>query len=391
MEYVEAEGRPYQVCEKAGSKRVRLTIGTDYHTGRQLQREYTGRSAEEIQKKIDSSLSLSDTALQLLPEDKKLNALIQGFLAFKTLSVCTSTLKKQELNYRKHIDPYLGERSVRNIQREDVLRWQEQLQSEGRSKLTIVEAFTLLSSMMEYACHKGYLHANPCRYAVLVRRVWNDQNILNEAQLERLLITLSDQPYSSFFVFTLLLALRKGEARGLSWKQIDWERGTVCICQQGTMKQTVQPYTKTGRIRTLLMPRYAVMLLKHQRKLQEKEAEANPNWRNPDDLVFTDKDGEMLDYASVDNRFQKIVAGCGENRVSLHSLRRTTASVLAETVSMHAAQYYLGHVSAGTTLKYVYPSEKGMEHLVQTMGHYFEKRMEQAEFLRQQVEFKRTP
>ena len=246
MEYVEAEGRPYQVCEKAGSKRVRLTIGTDYHTGRQLQREYTGRSAEEIQKKIDSSLSLSDTALQLLPEDKKLNALIQGFLAFKTLSVCTSTLEKKELTYRRHIDPYLGERSVRNIQREDVLRWQEQLQREGRSEVTIIYAFNLLNSIMGFACQKGYLHTNPCRYAALLHWVENKQAVLNEVQLERLLTTLPDQPYSAFFIFTLLLALRKGEARGLSWKQIDWEKGTVCICQQGMMKQTVQPNTKTA-------------------------------------------------------------------------------------------------------------------------------------------------
>lgn len=385
MEYVEVGGRPYQVCEKDGSKRVRLTIGTDYHTGRQLQREYTGRSAEEIQKKIDSSLSLSDSAMQLLPEDKKLKALIQGFLAFKTLSVCTSTLKKQELTYRKHIDPYLGDQSVRNIQREDVLRWQERLQREGRSGFTIAEAFTLLSSMMEYACQRGYLHANPCRYAALVRRVWNDQSILNKGQLERLLKKPSDQPYSGFFVFTLLLALRKGEARGLSWKQIDWERGTVCICQQGTKKQIIQPYTKTGRIRTLLMPQYALMLLKYQRKFQEKEAKANPIWQNPNDLVFTDKDGRMLEDGSIDYHFQKIMAGCGENRVSLHSLRRTTASVLAEKVSMHAAQYYLGHASVRTTFSYVYPSEKGMEHLVQTMGDYFEKRMEQADSIRQNV------
>lgn len=59
--------------------------------------------------------------------------------------------------------------------------------------------------------------------------------------------------------------------------------------------------------------------------------------------------------------------------VSLHSLRRTTATILAENVSVIAVQYYLGHVQRGASLKYIYPSQKNFLLLVETMSKHFEK------------------
>ena len=382
-EFVTAGGRPYPVKEKAAVKRVRLTVGTDYKTGRQLQHEYTGHTAEEIQRKIDASLAMSDSDLQLLSEDKSLEALLQEYLNIKMLSVTAGTINYDRICYRKHIEPYFANYSVKSIRREDILQWQKMLLKKNMSTEHIRHIFSLMNQTMTYACQKGYVNANPCRYARLFHREQKDQSVLSEEQLEHLLIAESGHPNAGFYAVTLLLALRKGEAMGLSWKQIDWETETICINQQGR-ESRILPYTKTRRVRTLRMPQYAVKILQRQRKLQEMAESMNPNWQNPEGLIFTDKIGRMLTRESIENGFHEIMENCEGSYVTLHSLRRTTASVLAETVSMHAAQYYLGHAAAGTTLQYVYPREKDMRHLVQTMGDYFEKRMEQAAAFRPQ-------
>ena len=367
--------------KKKGSKHVKLTVGRNCLTGGQIQHDYTGKTAEEIQEKIEASRCLSDGQLHLVPEEVTLERLMQEYIRMKSLHVENRTYTDMEKMFQIRIQPYFAGRDVRTIRPEEIRAWQETLLQEGRRNNYVNQAFVFLQAAMEYGYGKGYLHCNPCRYARMVKKEAIEQHIPDECQLRTVLVTYRDHPMAGIFAIMLLLGLRIHEALGLSWKQIDFERKTVCISQQASRKRKIIPYTKTKRNRTLMMPESAILYLRREAKEQRWMAKMNPEWENPEELVFTDGQGKMYNSTKVTKVFSQMTEECGGEKITPHSLRRMAASILTETVSMHAAQYYMGHNEGRTTLKYVYPDRKDEEHMIQIMAAYYDARQEEAGWL----------
>ena len=65
-QYVTVNERLYPARKRSGKSgvQVKLTVGRNIITGRQIQHDYTGRDASEVQQRIDASRSLSDEQLQ---------------------------------------------------------------------------------------------------------------------------------------------------------------------------------------------------------------------------------------------------------------------------------------------------------------------------------------
>ena len=376
-QYVTVNERLYPARKRSGKSgvQVKLTVGRNIITGRQIQHDYTGRDASEVQQRIDASRSLSDEQLQLLPENPMIEELFERYVKAKSLVVSQGTIENISLYFRKRIQPWFGGRNVRSIRSEEIRAWQEELKAAGRCAGYIIESYQLMKDILEYGRRKAYLQTNVCHYARMVHFKTEKQEILNENQLESLLADRKEHPYYGYYAVTLLLGLRCAESLALSWNQIDWDRKTVQIRQQATKDGKIIPWTKTGRNRTLRMPETAILLLKREHRMQERLAAQNPGWDNPARLIFTDTKGGMLSYNTVQCSFAELMKNTDGPKVSLHSLRRTTASVLAENASMHAAQYYLGHVSSSSTLTYIYPNEKDQRHLADTVGNYYAKLM----------------
>lgn len=304
-ECITADGKvyPLRIRENSGkrtaSRSVRLTVGKDCRIGRQIQHIFTGKTAEEVQQEIDAACRLSDEQLQLRGEDSSLEQLAGEWLKSVDLCVRKQTGAYYRKMLRARIFPYFTGKTVRSIREGDIRAWQEKLRREGVRDNCAGNLFTILQAVMEFGCQKGYLHCNPCRYARACHAEETEQPILTEAQLYRLLVEEKEHPLAGLFAVTLLLGLRISEASGLSWKQVDLEKRTVVICQQGTAGRKIAPYTKTGRNRTLRMPESAALYFMREKERQRIQAEHNPGWSNTDDLVFTDRHGRMRLYDSV--------------------------------------------------------------------------------------------
>ena len=80
-EFVTAGGRDYPLRRKTGggpessgeTKHVRLTVGTNCRTGAQIQHDYTGKDAEEVQAKIDASRAWETIRRIICDKRKNLN------------------------------------------------------------------------------------------------------------------------------------------------------------------------------------------------------------------------------------------------------------------------------------------------------------------------------
>ena len=153
--------------------------------------------------------------------------------------------------------------------------------------------------------------------------------------------------YFRLATFMLLTGARVGEACGLKWDAVDLEKGFVRIIKrvrwdQKTKHPFLEDVTKTSQSARLLM-----LSKKLKNILREMKEEAQ------NDLVFTDRKGELLKYNAVQSSFN---AGFMALRLpwrSTHICRHTFATIaLMETKNLSAVQASLGHTEQRVTQKY---------------------------------------
>lgn len=363
------------IRSKAGreyiNKHVKITVATDFYSGRQIQHDYTGKTNFEVQAKIDDSTRLSDEQLNLTANELTLRQLVGEYVNYKKNFVCGDSLAIIVRICEKYIFPRIGDIKIKKLTRADIIHLQNDIHAVSVAKTIETRAFYIIKNVMDYACRRGYLSCNPCIRAKLRHFREPEQTILNNDQLYKIIVTEKDSPYANFFAVILFMALRVGEALGLSWDQINWDRKTVIISQQCKVSGELQKSTKTKVNRCITVPECALLYLKRQKEIQDQQKSSNPNWNNPNNLVFTDLDGKPFGRGATLYAFKRIMRDTSNPKVTLHSLRRTMASILAENVSIRSSQYYLGHVSQKTSIRYVYPSIKNVEHLVYTMDQHF--------------------
>jgi integrase len=134
--------------------------------------------------------------------------------------------------------------------------------------------------------------------------------------------------------------LRQGEAAGLRWDRVDFERGFIQI------DRSYDGPTKSFHERVV--------------PLSPELAERLKRWRlatgaTSKGLVVT-LDGEPIPASTSDfgKRARRVSRQAGIEPVTFHQLRHTYASYLAERASPFEVQRALGHAHIDTTMRYVH-------------------------------------
>ncbi len=125
-----------------------------------------------------------------------------------------------------------------------------------------------------------------------------------------------------------LRGLRRGEAAGLRWIDVDLAAGVVMICQQrityGSVTVDGPPKTAASR-RTIALDRTTVVLLREH--LRRQGAQARAAGTRPPAYVFTDMAGQPLNPDYLARRFKSLVDASGLPPVRLHDLRHGAATL----------------------------------------------------------------
>jgi integrase len=154
----------------------------------------------------------------------------------------------------------------------------------------------------------------------------------------------------------LLEGMRRGEALGLRWQDVNWDRGTAHIVQSvraGIAKgeAIIQPRTKTqSGSRTVRLTARTIAALRHHRSAQAECRLAAVTWCDHDLIVCTSK-GTPVNPANVRRSFDLIVKRAALPRITPHGLRHTHATMLlGQGVPAKVVSERLGHASIGVTL-----------------------------------------
>ncbi len=151
----------------------------------------------------------------------------------------------------------------------------------------------------------------------------------------------------------LVTGLRRGEAVGLRWEDVDLEGRCLFVVQQITEVRgravLGTPKTKRGT-RLVPLDDATVDQLRDHREAQQLEKSAwGPAW-NDHGFVFTREDGRHLRPEYVTRHFLTLASGAGLPVIRLHDLRHTNASLaLAAGVELKVVSERLGHSTTTIT------------------------------------------
>jgi len=141
--------------------------------------------------------------------------------------------------------------------------------------------------------------------------------------------------------------LRRGEAFGLHWKDIDFTENTIHIRQQVYL---VGHEPKIGSLKTRASVRDLPLLPSIKQELRaEYERRLYPDG---DELLYLTKKDNPIDGRSFIKTFKDAARKVGLKEITLHEIRHSVATMLKEAnVSAKDAQVILGHSSITTTLQ----------------------------------------
>lgn len=270
----------------------------------------------------------------------------------KSPDLAPATLTSYRNNFRLHIKPYIGEISIKKLDKHHI---QQCLDKIGGSYSTFVKNHNIIHGAMEWAIKedKIILH-NPCKRIRFPEIDTKEKRALTKEEQHRFMEALDGEYYGPMFKMYLYSGLRLGEGIALTWEDIDLERRTIrankksIVCHDynsHSAPQVVQDFckTKSSRRKVVITKRLVDVLKAHRAEMMKRAKQLGRKWSETD-LVFTNTRGNMIHIRNLQESLKKIYTKAGIKEATMHTLRHTYATRCFEAeVRIEAISEQLGH------------------------------------------------
>lgn len=371
----DARGRRKTCPKRHGSWGYVVDAGRDPATGKRRQVTRSGYRTQ-----AEASAALAEIMTEV--EDGRYRddgrRTVESFLVEWIESKVANGLRPTTArSYRQHIAaylvPHLGHLRLRDLRPAHVSRMLRDLAEANDTRARKIGATSLrrvhatLRSALGDARREGLVKTNAAADATVPKagrpkvRPWEADELgafLDHAATDRL---------GNLFELIALAGLRRGEACGLRWSDIDLSRGVLVVRQQlvqvdgqgqacalcGETHRGIvfgAPKTSSGDARRVDLGEQGIGVLLAHRLSQDAERATWGTAYVDHDLVFAREDGNPLAPDQVTKRFGELVDDAGLRRIRVHDLRHGRASLLlAAGVDIAVVSKLLGHSSIAIT------------------------------------------
>ena len=318
-------------------------------------RSLYGKTRAEVQRKLTGALKDVQAGLPLPSGRVTLKAFLDDWLEN---TVKPSTRPRTHRSYadtvRLHIVPTLGKYPLDQVTPARIQALLNAKAAEGLSARSVTYIRDVLSRALNRAVTWNMLARNPAPLVPAPRGTHREMTVLTPAQARTFLDSVKGDRLEALYTTALALGLRRGEALGLQWGDIDFDAGSLVIRHQlqriGGRLMLTEPKSRESK-RTLLLPAVVADALRkhHIRQLEERLA-AGELWQATD-YVFTTVVGTPIDERNIFRAFQAARTKAGLPPMRFHDLRHSAASLLlAQKVPARMVQELLGHSNITLTL-----------------------------------------
>ena len=329
-----------------GRWEARYTVGRDPGIGKQIQRSVYGSTQKEVRQKL-AQITAIDKGTYQTPNKITVSAwMVEWLNTFCAGKVKLLTFQSYQSIIKNHITPAIGSQELQVVKGLHIQRMYNTMTRAGLSGKTVKNVSAVLHKAFSVALKQGIIAVNPCDAAELPKAERKEIRPLTDSEIPRFLTAIDDSPMRNAFALCLFAGLREGECLGLSWKQVDFERGRITVSQQLQREKVkggryyIAPSTKSGKPRTVMPAASAFQALRKQKAKQaEQRLKAGPLWANPWGLIFTDDDGGPMLQQTAEKEFSSIRAAAGLEGFRFHDLRHP--NVKPKTQILFASWAYI--------------------------------------------------
>lgn len=294
------------------------------------------------------------------PETITVGELVNRWLASRARELRPKTIEGYEHTINRHVLPHLGHLEVRELTPYHVQAWIDEQAAAGVGATTLGHAVKRLRSALDGAVRLGLVTTNAARLATSPAQQKASYAILTKGQVEQLLAVAEADHFHPLWHLLVLAGLRRGEALGLRWRDVDLSKQEIHI------KQTVEvvrsrpvigkPKTKSA-IRTIAIPQTLVNALRQHKDRQTFHITAMRTGPFAElyldrDLVICTETGGPHNPANIYDHLTAMLERASLPRVRVHDLRHTYAShLIADGVPLPVVAKQLGHASPAITMQ----------------------------------------
>ena len=333
--------------------RVDLAVGPDGKRRQQRQGGYARKA--DAQRALSVALAELASGVHQARSALTVAGYLESWLEGKG-KIRESTAHAYRGHLTRYIIPAVGHLRLEDLRAPHLEAMYREMSARGLSPATVARCHATVRSALNSALRRGLVARNVSAHVELpsvpryVAQVWSP------AEVGSFLDVLEDSGdrLAALYRLLVLRGLRRGEAVGLRWTDVDLDAGTATISQavgQVGYRTVVTAPKTAGSIRTVGLDGGTVAALRAHRIAQAAERLAFGGvWQDVDNRVFTRPDGRPLHPESVSRAFERIAAAAGLPRIRLHDLRHSAATLALEAnVPMKVVSSMLGHSSTRLT------------------------------------------
>lgn len=373
-------GKKYEFWE------ARVTIGTDPGSGKQIRKTFTGKSQKEVTERMKAAAVSVDEGNYFEPSKMTVKEWFTIWLSDYMAAVKPLTVQQYRSMSETHIYPALGSVKLCKLTAPQLQRFFNQLAIDGKkqrrknpktgemeivgtgeplSAKSIRNIYDILSKALNTAIRQGVIKESVLQRVTIPKVIREEVRPLTEAEQQAFFAAIQNHDYKMIYTVTIFTGLREGEAVGLTWDCVDFQKGTLKVYRQ--LQRTPGKWSewrfvplKNSKTRTIKLSPFVLKLLED---LKNNQKVIKLPGTEETAFIFTDDKGEHLNSSVVYENFKKIAAQIGRPDAKFHDLRHTFAvNSLSMGDSPKLVQDALGHATAAFTLNvYGHVSERMME------------------------------
>ncbi len=272
-------------------------------------------------------------------------ASVKEYLKNEWLPAAKSTIRESTYNsYVQHVDshvvPFIGTLKLQKVTGATLNDLYAKLAESGRkngksglSPATVHRVHACLHRAFRDAVKWGQLARNPADAADPPSQRGTERREMKTWTAEQLgafLRATADDRLHDLWHVLAMTGMRRGEALGLKWDDIDLEAGRLSVRRalipSGREVVVSEPKTARGR-RSIALDPETVSALKSQAARQfEEQSDWQEGWTDSG-YVFTTEDGQPLNPEDVTRYFRQAVKKAILPKIRLHDLRHTHATL----------------------------------------------------------------